>query len=126
MHKGVHLDPTIFKYFPVRISIWNLHHICIHQNNHKSAKRTLKNVAFHNGGQKIYFSFRENSHVTKNVKKKQNKTKQNKTKQNKKQTKNKKTKKTFPMEFFNEIWLKVGEHEYIYIFEIKFEKNYSV
>ena len=30
------------------------------------------------------------------------------------------------MEFFNEIWLKVGEHEYIYIFEIKFEKNYSV
>ena len=25
------------------------------------------------------------------------------------------------------IWLKVGEHEYIYIFEIKFEKkNYSV
>ena len=31
------------------------------------------------------------------------------------------------MEFFNEIWLKVGEHEFIYIFEIKFEKkNYSV
>ena len=27
------------------------------------------------------------------------------------------------MEFFNEIWLKVGKHEYIYIFEIKFEKN---
>ena len=26
------------------------------------------------------------------------------------------------MEFFNEIWLKVEEHEYIYIFEIKFEK----
>ena len=30
---------------------------------------------------------------------------------------------TFPMEFFNEIWLKVGEHEYINIFEIKFEKH---
>ena len=30
------------------------------------------------------------------------------------------------MEFFDEIWLKVEEHEYIYIFEIKFEKNYSV
>ena len=30
------------------------------------------------------------------------------------------------MKFFNEIWFKVGEHEYIYIFEIKFEKNYSV
>ena len=27
------------------------------------------------------------------------------------------------MEFFNEIWLKVGEHKYIYIFEIKFEKK---
>ena len=27
------------------------------------------------------------------------------------------------MEFFNEIWLKVGEHEYINIFEIKFKKN---
>ena len=37
------------------------------------------------------FSFRENSHVTKVWKT------------------------TFPMEFFNEIWLKVGEHEYIYI-----------
>ena len=27
------------------------------------------------------------------------------------------------MEFFNEIWLKAGEHEYIYIFEIKKEKK---
>ena len=27
------------------------------------------------------------------------------------------------MEFFNEFWLKVEEHEYIYIFEIKFEKK---
>ena len=27
------------------------------------------------------------------------------------------------MAFFNEIWLKVGEHENIYIFEIKFEKK---
>ena len=27
------------------------------------------------------------------------------------------------MEFFNEIWLKIGEHKYIYIFEIKFEKK---
>ena len=30
---------------------------------------------------------------------------------------------TFPKEFFNEIWLKVWEHEYIYIIEIQFEKN---
>ena len=33
---------------------------------------------------------------------------------------------TFSKEFFNEIWLKVGEHEYIYITEITFLKNYSV
>ena len=44
------------------------------------------------------FLFRKNSHVTKIWKT------------------------TFPMEFFNDIWLKVGEHEYIYIFEMKFEK----
>ena len=30
---------------------------------------------------------------------------------------------TFPKEFFDKIWLKVEEHEYNYIFEIKFEKN---
>ena len=30
------------------------------------------------------------------------------------------------MEFFNEILLKVGEHECIYIFEINFQKIYSV
>ena len=33
---------------------------------------------------------------------------------------------TFPKEFFNEIWLKVGEHKYIYITETTFKKNYSV
>ena len=27
------------------------------------------------------------------------------------------------MEFFNEIWLKVEEHKYIYFFEIEFEKQ---
>ena len=49
------------------------------------------------------FSFCENSHITKIWKT------------------------TFPIEFFNEIWLKIGEYEYIYIFEIKFEKkNYFV
>ena len=29
-------------------------------------------------------------------------------------------KNTFPKEFFNEIWLKLGDHEYINIAEIKF------
>ena len=33
---------------------------------------------------------------------------------------------TFPKEFFNEIWLKVGEYEYSYITEITFFKNYYV
>ena len=35
-------------------------------------------------------------------------------------------KNTFPKEFFNEIWLEVGEHEYIYITEITLKKKYSV
>ena len=56
---------------------------------------------------KYKFSFRKNSQVTKIWKKK-------------------KTQYYFPKEFFNEIWLKVGEHEYIYIFEINFQKYYSV
>ena len=32
------------------------------------------------------------------------------------------------MKFFNEIssWFEVGEHEYIYIFEIKFEKKKTI
>ena len=29
-------------------------------------------------------------------------------------------KNTFPKEFFNEIWLKLEDHQYIYIAEIKF------
>ena len=33
---------------------------------------------------------------------------------------------TFPKEFLNKIWLKVEEHEYIYILETKFEKKYFV
>ena len=33
---------------------------------------------------------------------------------------------TLQKEFFNEIWLKVGKHEYIYITEITFFKNDSV
>ena len=32
---------------------------------------------------------------------------------------------TFPKEFFNEIWLKIGDHEYINIAKIKFEIFYS-
>ena len=32
----------------------------------------------------------------------------------------------YPKEFFNEIWLKKGEHKYIYITEITFKTNYSI
>ena len=32
----------------------------------------------------------------------------------------------FSKGIFNEIWLKVGEHEWIYITEITFKKNHSV
>ena len=49
---------------------------------------------------KNVFSFCKNSHVTKII-----------------------WKTTFPMEFFNKIWVQVGENEYNYIFEIKFEKK---
>ena len=30
---------------------------------------------------------------------------------------------SFPKEFFNKVWLKVEEHEQIYIFKMKFIKN---
>ena len=32
VHKGVHLDPFIFRYFAVGISVRNLDYICIHLN----------------------------------------------------------------------------------------------
>ena len=37
-----------------------------------------------------------------------------------------KKKNTFPKEFFNEFWLKVGEHKCIYITKITFKKKYPV
>ena len=70
---------------------------------HNSAKKKIENVVpFQNGGQINRFLFRIISILAKIWKT------------------------TFLKEFFNEIWLKVGEHEYIYITEITFEKNYSV
>ena len=58
-----------------------------------------KKKSFQNGGQKMNFRFA------------------------KKVTWPKFEKNTFPKEFFDGIWLKVEEHEYIYIVEIKFEKK---
>ena len=92
VHKGGHLDSTIFKYFPVGISVRNLHYIWIHlvkttliQQKEPSKMFRFKMAA------KNEFSFRENSHATKiwnNI---------------------------LAKEFCNKIWLNVGEHEYIYI-----------
>ena len=73
-------------------------------NNHKSAKGTFQNVPFQNGGQKTNFQFAKIFPWPKFEKKKRKQP-------------------IFPKEFFNEIWLKVGEHEYIYIFEMKFKKK---
>ena len=55
------------------------------------------------------------------IKKKNTNKKQTNKQKNKKNKKKKKN--TFPKEFFNEIWLKVREHEYIYTTEIKCLKN---
>ena len=71
--------------------------------NHNSAKKKIENVVpFQNGGQitDFYFaSFRFWAKFEKNH---------------------------FPKGIFQWNWLKVGEHEYIYITEITFWKNYSV
>ena len=95
---GVLLDPTMFKYFSIGISVRTSHHICIHLKQPKPAKRTFKKCSVSKWLPKSESSFNKNSHVTKILKN------------------------TFPKEFFNEIWLKVEEHECIYIFVIKFEK----
>ena len=64
-----------------------------------SAKRMIKKCFLSKWRPKNEFSFREKSHVTKIWKT------------------------TFPKEFSNKIWLKVEEHEHIYIYEITFGKK---
>ena len=63
--------------------------------NHNSAKKKLNVVPFQNGGQITDFISRrfDFGQILKT---------------------------TFPKKFFNKIWLKEGEYEYIYITEIKF------
>ena len=74
-------------------------HVYIPKTTIYQQKRRIKKCFVSKWRPKNKFSFRKNSHVTKIWKT------------------------TFPKEFFNKIWLKVKEHEYIYIFEIKFEKK---
>ena len=68
------------------------------QNNYISEKKTIKKCLVSKRRPKNEFSFRKKS-------------------------RDQSSKTTFPKEFFNKIWLKVKEYEYIYIFEIKFEKK---
>ena len=68
--------------------------MCMNSKNHNSAKKFENVVPFQNGGQITNFLFRVILILAKIWKT------------------------TFPKEFFNEIWLKAGELEYIYIIEI--------
>ena len=66
-------------------------------HNHISGKKYKIFVPFQNGGQKTDFHFASNVLISAKI-----------------------WKTTFLKEFFNEIWLKLGDHEYINIAEIKF------
>ena len=63
--QGGPLDPTIFKYFPVRISVRNLHHIRIHLEQPLISKKNIQKCSVSKWRPKNDFSFRENSHVIK-------------------------------------------------------------
>ena len=87
--------------------VWNI-------KIHNSEKKNENVVPFENGGQITDFWFA--SSILAKIRKK--KTKKKKTKQKNKTKK----KKTLSLKW-NEIWLNVREHEYIYITEITFEKK---
>ena len=91
-------DPTVENHFPSRILQWILHHICMDYKKSQFWKRKwkLKCCTVLKWRRNNQFLFRVISIVAKMWKT------------------------TFPNEFFNEIWLKVEEHEYIYITEITF------
>ena len=74
--------------------LWNLHHISMDYYKSQFCKKQLENVVpFQNGGHITDFYFASFRFWPK-----------------------------FEKQFFNEIWLKVGEHEYIYITEITLKK----
>ena len=101
---GVPRDPSVENHFPSRILQWNLHHICMDYKKSQfwKKKKNWKCCTVSKWRPNNRFLFRVISILAKIWKT------------------------IFPKEFFNEIWLKVGEDEYIYITEIKFLKNYSV
>ena len=92
--EGVHLNPFIFEYFPVRISVRNLHSVCIHPK--QSYISNQKN-------QKLFVSKWRPKTNCRFAKK----------------SRDQNLKNHFPKGIFQ----KKKKHEYIYIFEIKFEKK---
>ena len=92
-------DPSIENHFPSRILQWNLHHTCMDYKKSQFCKKNWKCCTVSKWRPNNRFLFRVISILAKIWKT------------------------TFPKEFFNEIWLKVGEHEYIYITEITFLKK---
>ena len=56
VHKGVHLDPFIFEYFSVGISVRNLHHMLVHLKQ-PSAKRTIKKTFCYKMAAKTNYRF---------------------------------------------------------------------
>ena len=95
---GFHLDPFIFEYFSVGIATY------LHTPKQLYiCKKNNPKCFISKWRPRNEISFFEKSHVTKILKV------------------------TFPKElFFNEIWLKVEEQEYIYIFKIKLKKKNTI
>ena len=98
--RGVPRDPNVEKHFSSQILQWNLHHICMDYKKQqfckKKKKKKSKCCTVSKWRPNNRFLFRVISILAKIWKT------------------------TFPKEFFNEIWLKVGKHGYIYITEITF------
>ena len=92
-------DPTVENHFSTGILQWNLHHICMGLKNSEFREKNWKCCTVSKWRPNNRFLFCVILILAKIWKT------------------------TFPKEFFYEIWLKVGEHEYIYITEITFEKQ---
>ena len=61
VHKGVHVDQTLKKYFLVEVFVQKFHHTCIHlgqpyKSEKKKKKGGKKNLLFQNGGQNTDFN----------------------------------------------------------------------
>ena len=99
------MEPPWENHFPTGILQWNLHHICTGNKKtqfckkKKKKKKKLQRCTVSKWRPNNRFLFRVISILAKLWKT------------------------TFSKEFFNKIWLKEGEYEYIYITEITFSKK---